>query len=58
MLSTFGFWEIIVVAALGFVAWQLYNEQRKFDTKLIILIAVAVYMLYAGVFNSTTDFTA
>lgn len=56
MLSTFGFFEIIVVAAIGFVAWNYYRQVGKFDVNMIILIAVGAYLLYAGVFNTPTSF--
>jgi len=58
MFSTFGFWEILIVAAVAFAAYQYYNKVGKFDTIMITLIAVGVYLLFAGVSNSTTDFSA
>lgn len=56
MLSDFGFYEIIIVAALAFVAWRYYNKERKFSTEIIILATVTLYLLYSGVFNSGTSF--
>jgi hypothetical protein len=56
MLSDFGFFEIIIVAALAFVAWRIYQDKRKFTVEMIIIALVGIYLLYAGVFNSGTSF--
>ena len=56
MLADFGFFEIIIVAALAFVAWRIYQDKRKFTLELIIIGVVAIYLLYAGVFNTGTSF--
>jgi hypothetical protein len=56
-LTNFGFMEILPVAALGFCAYQSYKDNgNKFGAVSIILIAVALYMLYAGTANAGTSF--
>jgi len=56
MFNNFGFYEILIVAALAFVAYRMYQAQRKVGTEIIILIAVGVYLLYSGVVSTSPDF--
>jgi len=52
MLTTFGFFEIIVVAAIGFVAFRLWQQaNRKVTTEIAILGVLAIYLVYAGINN-------
>lgn len=56
MFNNFGFYEILMVAALAFVAYRLYQKTGKFGTESIILIVVGVYLLYSGVSSPSPDF--
>lgn len=56
MFNDFGFYEILIVAAIGFVAYRMYQAQKKIGTEIIILIAVGVYLLYSGVASDSPNF--
>jgi len=62
-LAGFGFFEIIVVAALGFAAYKCFsmkdvNGKDVNDAKMVgyIVACVAAYLLFAGMSNSQTSF--
>lgn len=56
MFNDFGFYEILIVAALAFVAYRIYQKDRKFSAEMIILVVVGVYLLYSGVSSPSPDF--
>jgi uncharacterized membrane protein len=56
MFNDFGFWEILAVAALIFVAYRLYSQTRKFSIEMVIIAAVAVGLAYAGIQSPSPDF--
>lgn len=59
MLGTFGVLELVVVAAIGFVAFNLYKngqERKSFGMNIIILLAAVAYLLYASIHNTGTSF--
>jgi uncharacterized membrane protein len=56
MFNDFGFYEILMVAAIAFVAYRMYQKSGKIGTETIILIVVAVYLLWSGVSSSSPDF--
>lgn len=52
MLSTIGLFEILVIAAVAFVAYRLWQKaNRKVTTEVAILGALVIYLIYAGYVN-------
>lgn len=54
--SDFGFYEIMIVAALIFVCYRLYDQTKKFTVELAIVAGAALYLLYTGIMSPSADF--